>query len=133
MTTYSFVLSGTQKLTDSCVIIFTFPMSTGISYQAPISCTVGNGFRKTPACTATGGTTSDLVVQASCTSTGTIDLSSPSLYNINVTKSLCIKPFFIDCKHEKFLQCTGCYNYQSLNQDRFDLDRRGIRFYHLHT
>ena len=73
-TTYTFLLTGTQRLTDSCSILFTFPVATGITYQSPLSCTVGFGFLKVPTCTVVSAVgSSDLVIQAQCTSTGTID------------------------------------------------------------
>ena len=65
VTSYSFLMSGTQTLQDNCIIIFTFPAATRITFQSPITCSIGNGFLKTPTCTVTGSTVgADLVIQA---------------------------------------------------------------------
>jgi hypothetical protein len=64
LTSYSFLLSAEQKLTDgNCLIVFTFPQATGVQYQSPLSCSVGNGFSRTPICSVSS-TSPDLVVRA---------------------------------------------------------------------
>jgi hypothetical protein len=65
VTSYSFLMSGSQILQDNCIIVFTFPAATRISFQSPISCSIGNGFLKTPSCTVTSSTPgADFVIQA---------------------------------------------------------------------
>ena len=87
-TTYAFLLSANSKLTDSSTVQFTFPASTGISFVNPLTCTVGNGFLRTPTCSVSTGSNGDLIVKAVCSQTGTIDKSSPPIYSITVTTHL---------------------------------------------